>query len=111
MNSTPARATAHSATFTATSAMHSSSQAIFMTAATRRRFLHHRLVQGQDFQALLFNPHVPVVDLVVAVDNLLRDGNVRTVQLIDGAMHNIFCRRAHRHDVLVSDSQISSQVD
>ena len=71
----------------------------------------HRLVQRQNLQAFFLNAHVPAVDLVVAVDDFLRDVDVGPPQLVDGPVDDVFDDCAHRHDVLVQRFQIAGEMN
>ena len=63
-------------------------------------------MQGQQLQALLLDPHVPAVDLVIPPGELGRQTVVRLAQLVDGRMDHLLDHGAQGKDVAVKRLQV-----
>ena len=95
---------------TARSATRSSSLEIFEHARDAAKVGGDRLVHRQDLQALLFDPHVPLVDLVVLGGHRAGFFVVRLGQFVDRLVDHLLDHGAHREDVVVQVVELACEV-
>ena len=71
----------------------------------------HRLMQGEDLEALFLDLDLAVVDRLLAGDHLLGDFDAQLAQRLHGAEHHLLDHRRLVEQVLLESFKIALQVD